>query len=84
LFAFALSETHVGDWRDLLVSLAPYHHCAQKLAMDIPRLFDQVTPYALPDAAPYFETFGRRTDVTLGVFGWREIDTPYGKRIHSP
>jgi hypothetical protein len=81
LLVFALSWYDVSDWRDLLVALAPYHHCAQVLEMDIPQLFDQAARYALPELAKYFETFGRRTEVTLRAFGWVDVQTEHGMRL---
>lgn len=83
LLAFALSWEDVSDWRVLLVALAPFHHCAQVLEMDIPRLFDQAGRYALPELTPHHETFGRRKDVTLGAFGWVAVETDYGLRLRE-
>ena len=83
LLAFVLSDPGGGNWRDLLVALAPYHHCAQVLGLDIPLLFEQAGRYAQTEQEQYYATFGRRRDVTLGVFGWVEIQTPHGIRFRQ-
>jgi hypothetical protein len=68
----------VMDWRDDLVAFAPYVHVARALGVDVPTLFDDAAAHAVPDLADVMQTFGRRTDVTLGAFGWRQVETPDG------
>jgi hypothetical protein len=78
LLAYCATHQGVTDWRDDLVAFAPYFHVARALSVDVATLFDDAADYAAPDMAQTMQTFGRRTDVTLGAFGWRQIDTPDG------
>jgi hypothetical protein len=74
----SLLEQRVQDWRDDLVALAPYYYVARELNVVPVELFDEAASYAVPELAQVLSRFGRRTDVTLGVFGWRRIETPEG------
>jgi hypothetical protein len=72
-----------ADWRDVLVSLAPYHDCAVRIGMDPILLFDVAStgqPDAIRDLAM---TFARRSDITLENFGWVMRDTPAGPCYQS-
>lgn len=66
--------------RNVDVSLAIYHHCAQKIDASPAELFAQAADYAQPDFADNLLQFGRRADVTLKKFGWKEQKTPEGIR----
>ena len=66
------------DWRDVLVSLAPYHDCAVRLGMDPIEVFDTAST-GLPDATRDLAmTFARRDDITLQAFGWVLTTLPDG------
>jgi hypothetical protein len=78
LLVHVLLEQQMHDWRDDLISFAPYYCVAQELGLAPVELFDEAAVYAVPDLAKVMTTFGRRTDVTLGVFGWRRIETAEG------
>jgi hypothetical protein len=83
LFAYTLIRRHVSDWRDDLVAFAPYHHVARLLGLSPQTLFDDAAEYAVPELAQVMQTFGRRTDVTLGAFGWREIEIGDGPTFET-
>lgn len=68
----------VPDKRKVEVSLAVYHHCARKLGINSVDLFEAAASYATPGFAESLIRFGRRSDVTLKKFGWRERLTPEG------
>lgn len=77
LIAIALEDTNV-DARDLMIGVALHYHVAQQLGLTPTEVFDEAASYAAADTADVLRTFGRRTDVTLKVFGWHQIDTPDG------
>ncbi|MEZ4590719.1 MAG: hypothetical protein R3D55_06200 [Chloroflexota bacterium] len=66
--------------RNVEVSLAVYHHCAQKIGEAPAELFDEAAAYAQPELAQKLHSFGRRADVHLKQFGWQEQKTPDGVR----
>ena len=66
----AATDAYNVDWRDVLVALAPYHHCAGRLGLDPVDLFDAVSSDLPTDLAELVRGFGRRTDITLDAFGW--------------
>ncbi len=66
--------------RNLDVSLAVYHHCAQKVGLSPAALFSEAARYAQPPLAEKLSTFGHRADVNLKQFGWQEQTTPQGVR----
>ena len=69
--------------RKVDVSLAIYHHCAQKIGISPAELFTEAAQYAQPSLAEKLEGFGHRADVTLRKFGWQEQKTPEGVRYKS-
>ena len=83
LVAHSLLRQRVSDWRDDLVFFAPYHHVARALGLDPATLFNRAAAVAAPDLAEVMRTFGRRRDVSLGAFGWRQIDAPGGPTFES-
>ena len=58
--------------RNLEVSLAVYHHCAQKIEESPAELFAEAAAMATPTLAEKLHSFGRRADVNLKSFGWQE------------
>ena len=78
LLAHVLLTREVRDWRDDLVHFAPYFHVARVLQIDPSALFGDAAAAAVPELADVMRTFGRRRDVTLGAFLWRQVDTPDG------
>lgn len=59
-----------GDHRDVLLSFAPFYDAAKALHLDPLDVFDAAAENVPDDVAELLRTFGRRTDVSLGVFGW--------------
>jgi len=62
------------------VSLAIYHHCAQKISALPQAVFAEAAQFAQPELAEKLAAFGQRTDVNLKQFGWQEQKTGDGVR----
>jgi hypothetical protein len=77
LVALVLSGSAASDERDFMVGAAVHHHVARQLGLDPAVLFDEAAAYAGP-AGDLLQAFGRRQDVTLQAFGWREVATDRG------
>jgi hypothetical protein len=75
-------EEWLRDERDLMVALAPYHHCAAQLQLDVPAVFDAAASAGPATVRSTVTEFGRRTDVTPEAFGfvveWDEDGPRYG------
>jgi hypothetical protein len=72
------------DWRDMLMLLAPVHHLATRLRLDIPALFDEAAATVAEPAATRVRDFGRRDHGSPGAFGFRFEETPDGPRYFDP
>lgn len=59
------------DYRDVLVGLAVYYDCAERLGVDPVLLFDEASRDLGPHARRLARAFARRTDITLRAFGWQ-------------
>jgi hypothetical protein len=70
----------IPDKRNVEVALAVFHHCARKLELDPRPFFDEAAQLATDEMAARLRAFGRRTDVTLRQYGWREIRGEEGVR----
>ena len=70
----------IPDRRDVSLGLAVYHHCARKLGLNPIDVFDEAADFANRPLANLLMQFGRRTDVNLRNFGWRELMTAEGVR----
>jgi hypothetical protein len=81
LVANAIANTVIPEKRNVDVALAVFHHCAQRLALDPVALFDEAAELATDEAAARMRAFGRRSDVTLQQYGWREMRTAEGVRF---
>jgi len=51
------------DWRDMLMALAPYHHCARQIEVDVRELFADAAAATPPELAGVVRRFGERTDI---------------------
>ncbi len=71
------------DYRDTLMVLAPVHHLATRLAIDVPALFDEAAAVAGPTAAAMVRDFGRRDHGSPGVFGFGVEESPEGPRYYN-
>jgi hypothetical protein len=69
-----------GDYRDVMLSLAPFFDAAQRLGANPVDVFDRAADGQQEDVAELARRFGRRTDVTLQVFSWRLQDDADGPR----
>ena len=78
LAAAAIANYEIPARRNVEVALSVYHHVARKLGLNTVDLFDEAAGYAVGETAVLLRQFGRRRDVTLHKFGWREIKTPDG------
>lgn len=78
----SIKRAKAVDWRDMLVSLAPFHDCARPLGLDSAALFREVAVDLPDDVAELAQGFGRRTDVTVAAFGWRLENSPLGPPYH--
>jgi len=63
-------NTGFRDYRDVLLSFAPFYDAAKSLRLDPSDVFDAAAATVPDDVADLLRAFGRRTDVSLGVFGW--------------
>lgn len=80
LVGAVISNYVIPPKRNIDVSLAVYHHCAQKIGISPTELFAEAACFARPELAEKLASFGRRADVTLKQFGWQEQKTPEGVR----
>jgi hypothetical protein len=71
------------DYRDMLMLLAPVHHLASRLEMDVPALFDEAAAVARPAAAPMVREFGRKEHGAPGAFGFGVEQSPNGPRYYN-
>ena len=70
----------IPDRRNVSLGLAVYYHCARKLGLNPVDVFEEAAGYAAPPLAHVLIEFGRRADVNLRSFGWREVKTAEGVR----
>jgi hypothetical protein len=70
LTAEAVRNTGFRDYRDVLLSFAPFYDATKALGLDPTDVFDAAAQDVPDDVAELLRAFGRRTDVSLGVFGW--------------
>lgn len=66
------------DRGSLEASLAVYHHIARKMNVNTVDLFDEAAGFINGIIGDYLRGYGRRSDVGLRQYGWREIKTPDG------
>lgn len=74
----AISNTVIPERRRVEVGLVVYMHVARKLIINPVDLFEEAAVYATPEYAKTLHAFGRRGNVTLQQFGWKELKTPDG------
>ena len=80
LVGSVIANYDIPDRRNVDVALAVFHHCARKLELNPQEVFDEAAQYATAAMAERLRAFGRRTDVPLRQFGWREIRGEEGVR----
>lgn len=69
---------HTLDRGSLEAALAVPHHIARKLGLNRIDLFDEAAELVGGEIGDYLRGYGRRSDVGLHRFGWREIKTADG------
>lgn len=74
----AASASPTGDPRDEMLSLTPFVDCCRRLGGDPATEFGPIAATGAPWVRETFEMFVRRTDITLGAFGWSIVETPDG------
>jgi hypothetical protein len=80
LLGAALANYETADRRGITTGLAIYHHVARKLGINTVDLFDDVAACVPGEVVGLLREFGRRGDVRLAKFGWRELQTADGIR----
>lgn len=78
LVGATISNYVIPDNRNVTVGLAIYHHCARRLGLNPAELFAEAARFASLHVAQIMIAFGKRSDVTLSKFGWKELQTPQG------
>ena len=78
LIGNAIGNTIIPERRRIEVGLVVYMHVARKLAINPIDLFEEAAVYATAEFATTLHQFGRRGNVTLQQFGWKELKTPDG------
>ena len=80
LLGSVIANYAIPERRDVDVSLAVYYHCARKLGLEPAAVFDAAAELATDEMAARLRAVGRREDVTLKQFGWRELRGEEGVR----
>ena len=78
LVGAAIANYTIPERRNVAASLAVYHHCARKLGINTVDLFAEAAGYVEGEIADILREFGRRSDITLRKYGWRELKTRDG------
>lgn len=81
LIGSAIANYEISPNRKVDTALAIFYHCARKLDLEPRALFEDVARLAADDIAQHLRIFGRREDVVLKQYGWREIRTTDGIRF---
>jgi hypothetical protein len=68
----------IPEKRRVEVALAVFHHVARKIDVNVIEFFEDTAVYATPAFAQTLLAFGRKSDVTLKKYGWRELNTEDG------
>jgi hypothetical protein len=80
LVGAAIANYQIPEKRNVEVALAIFYHCAHRLGLDTAEIFAQAAEFAAEEIGCRMRAFGKRTDVTLQKYGWREFSTPRGVR----
>jgi hypothetical protein len=79
--ALAIACYDETDYRDLMVNLAPLHVVATRLTGDASSTLDWIVDRLSEEQRNNLRRWGRRTDVTLDSFGWKETATDDGIKL---
>lgn len=66
------------DPRDAMINLTPFVDCARRLGHDPVSVLGPIAATGADWFGETFDSFARRTDVTLSAFGWSIAETPEG------
>ncbi|MBK8931513.1 MAG: hypothetical protein IPM76_04195 [Chloroflexi bacterium] len=80
LVGAAIANFTIPNRRNVEVALAVYYHCARKLGVNTVDLFEMAAEFAGGAIVGELLAYGRRSDITLQKFGWREVKSPDGIR----
>jgi hypothetical protein len=80
LMGAALGNYDASERHAVEPGLAVYHHVARKLGINTVDLFDEIADVVDGEMAYLLRQFGRRSDVHLAKYGWRELKTADGIR----
>jgi hypothetical protein len=69
---------HDLDRGSLDAALAVPHYIARKMGVNTVDLFDEAAAFVGDEIGDYLREYGRRSDVGLNKYGWREIKTTDG------
>ncbi len=69
---------HELDRGSLEAALAVPYHIARKMGVNTVDLYDEAAGFVSGDIGEALQRYGRRSDVGLRQYGWREIKTPAG------
>ena len=75
-------EEGVADWRDLILDLAPYHHCSRRLGLEPRVLFEWVARKLPPDVAGTVRALGERAEIDPQEFGFALVEEEDGPRYY--
>lgn len=78
LMGNVIANYEIPPKREVVRSLAIFYHCAQQMNISPRDLFDEAASFAGEEMARHLRSFGRRTDVSLKQYGWREVRSPDG------
>ena len=79
-YLFDVTRAGTDDPRDLMMAMAPYHHCASRLGEDPARVFADVAAKLQGETAELVREFGERRDITASSFGFvldEDADGPF-------
>lgn len=79
---YVAAEAAAAGWdpRDAMIDMTPFIDCARRLGLDPVAVLGPVAAGGPAWFRETFEVFVRRTDVTLGAFGWSVVDDSDGPR----
>ncbi|WP_354697187.1 hypothetical protein DSM112329_02818 [Paraconexibacter sp. AEG42_29] len=66
------------DSRDLMMAIAPFHDCAQRIGLDPATVFEEAAARGPASFADVVRQFGARTDITPAGFAFVLRTTPDG------
>jgi hypothetical protein len=80
LAAHAVDDLTSGDARDILISVTPLYHAAERIGAGGAAMFREVAEFSGRGTAALLLDFSNRPPAlqSLAVMGWSEVETPVG------